>query len=206
MEKQVSSEEKLLKLIRKGDDQKRKEKEESGKGKKSSLNNKKDAQKEIGRVDFFKIANRLLLIVSVGLAGYLITNYSFKQESILPMLSINRVEFVQNVELTEILFPEPKPFIDYEQQLAQRNMFQAPWEKPKEKKKEVKSNISELSKLYKIVGIVLDDNPMVIIEELRTKQTLFLSKGEIINDAEVIDIFEDRVIFSYLGKEIELTP
>jgi hypothetical protein len=72
-------------------------------------------------------------------------------------------------------------------------------------KGEVLTELSIFKKNLKLVGVVLDGSPVVIIEDLKSKETLFMRKGDSVYGAVVDDIQEGKVIFSYQEQWVELT-
>lgn len=55
-----------------------------------------------------------------------------------------------------------------------------------------------------LLGVVSGETPQAIIEDKRTQKTYFLNKGSTFDDIEVGDIFENKVILTYKGKQFEL--
>ena len=60
-------------------------------------------------------------------------------------------------------------------------------------------------KRLKLVGVVLDQEPQAIVENRRTRQTLFLRRGDRVEGAVVKEILEGKVILTYAGQSVELT-
>ncbi len=109
-----------------------------------------------------------------------------------------------------------KSYRDYAQQLQTKDMFllpakkQIPPPKPPPRKKIQKNviktpkNVLKLNQTLKLVGIVLDNNPEAIVEDIASKQTLFLRVGDRYKEAVVEDIREGQVIFNYNGQQVVL--
>ena len=57
---------------------------------------------------------------------------------------------------------------------------------------------------YKIVGILIDQKPQVVLEDKKTRETFFLSIGEHLKGVVVEEIFPGKVIFSDRNNKIEL--
>jgi hypothetical protein len=65
--------------------------------------------------------------------------------------------------------------------------------------------VIEISQNLKLVGISWSDDPDVMIEDTKTQRTLFLKKGQMIdNEIRLKAVFKDKVILSYGEEEIEL--
>lgn len=72
---------------------------------------------------------------------------------------------------------------------------------------DVAAKEAELIKNLKLVGISIAVNPQdsyALIEDLATKNTYFLKKDETIKGLTVASILNDKVIFSYQDKQVEL--
>ena len=66
------------------------------------------------------------------------------------------------------------------------------------------SELEELTKGFKLVGISWSNEPDAIIEDEVAKRTYFISTGAMINEIKVQAIFKDKVILRYQGDEVEL--
>lgn len=67
------------------------------------------------------------------------------------------------------------------------------------------SKITEETKDLRLVGISWSTDPDVMIEDTKNKRTLFLKKGQLIdNRVKLKAVFKDKVVLSYSGEEIEL--
>jgi len=65
---------------------------------------------------------------------------------------------------------------------------------------------SELLAKYRIVGIMIDAQSTVILEDTTLQQTLFLSQGDQFNGITVEAINEENVQFNYKGQIVILSP
>jgi hypothetical protein len=65
--------------------------------------------------------------------------------------------------------------------------------------------IIEATQDLRLVGISWSGDPDVMIEDTKTKKTLFLKKGQTINnEIKLQAVFRDKVVLSYAGEEIDL--
>lgn len=188
MTKENLPEEKLLKLIRSKKTDKEKPSSAASKTKKSF------------DVSFFLSAvNGILMVTVLALAGFLAYRIFFapSKEAKAPAPASNpQVSLVQEQASQDV--PEKKPFEYYKSQFLKRDLFERPLD-------QVAANASvDLTKRYKLVGIVLGDVPEAIIEDLTTRNTMFVHQGERLDAVEVKKIEEGRVIFLQEGLEIEL--
>jgi hypothetical protein len=68
----------------------------------------------------------------------------------------------------------------------------------------LQASLAELTKDYRLQGVVLTDVPEAIIQDARTQKTEFIKVGEKLGDLTVKDIKEGFIFLSYLGEEIKL--
>lgn len=202
--KTSTSEEKLLKLIRKKDNsQIYDNKLANGK---NNVQDKKDGDVKKARhnINFLKICNRLLVAGAVVISCYIAFRYFiFNKNEIL--LAQESIEITKSIEGNDVnLFEEKKPFSYYKETIASRNIFQAPWEKLKEDIGDIVEEVPSIKKKLKLVGVLLDNNPMAIVEDLKTKQTLFVFKGDKVGGALLEEIHEGKVIFLYENERVEI--
>lgn len=102
-----------------------------------------------------------------------------------------------------------KPKEYYLQKFEIRDLFQMGYLKKKEvdfkeEKLNQASQLSELTKNLKLVGISWGDQPDAIIENPELDKTYFVKKGYMIDDIKVYDVLKDRVILRYKGEEVEI--
>ena len=119
---------------------------------------------------------------------------------------------------SETFFTAPKPYHFYEERIKKRDLFQFPKKSDKtdsllnsERDSSRESRISdgiqgstEFIKGLEVVGIVLDGNPQVIIEDGQAKTTWFLHKGDRLRQGFVEDIQEKKVILNHQGQRLEI--
>ncbi|MDP2653283.1 MAG: hypothetical protein Q8Q08_04555 [Candidatus Omnitrophota bacterium] len=63
-----------------------------------------------------------------------------------------------------------------------------------------------LSGGYQVVGIVLDDHPVAVLEGGKAEGPVFLSPGDRLEGAVLERILDGRVIFEFQGERMELAP
>lgn len=202
MRKETTSEEKLLKLIRK----------KKGEAKQGplSLEQKVEKQevskkKKETKSDSLKKINILLVSIFILLSAYAVINY-FKSNEQDKFLAERPARTKKSAKEQKGRTKEDvKPYEYYQGFITQRDIFMSPWEKPNDP---TASNVtaSEFSNQYKLVGIVLDDNPQAILEETATGQSVFVHKGDTVGNARVEEIHEGKVILLYNNEKIELVP
>ncbi len=90
-----------------------------------------------------------------------------------------------------------------------RDLFQMGYQKRKavdfkEENVNQTSQLVELTKNLKLVGISWSDDPDAIIENPELDKTYFIRKGYMIDAMKVHEIKKDRVILHYKGEEVEV--
>lgn len=196
MDRPVSSEEKLLKLIRK-----------PAAPKDNKVQTEKNSKSQI---DFLALSNKLLLILLLGLAVYVALDFFILDKKNKPQDALSTGsgvdEGTQGQSVIETV-TDVKPFSNYQSEFERRNIFQYPWEKT-DVSQPGQNNLPlvDLTSVIKISGIIVGDSPQVIVEDMKTHQTLFLSPGDSVQSAKVEEIKADRVIFNYNGNKVEMIP
>lgn len=92
---------------------------------------------------------------------------------------------------------ESDSFADYEKLFSTKAVFAPVSGSEKTFVKTAGPHLKELVSDFRLVGIMPGEEPQAIIEEKKTGQTFFLQKGENIQGIEIMDILTGRVI---LGK------
>jgi len=210
MDRNISPEEKLLRLIR-GRPKKEAQKEASvvssaQKERKIRLNYLKPLE------SFFK--TRLLNFLSfktlnVFLVSLLIMFSTYSLVNLLNPAKPRTQEDSRPAEETqkqqEIKISKPKDYDYYYKQFSKRDIFNAPLTPDKTEASNVSASLKEATKNFKLVGVILGKQPQAIIEDKATKMTHFLNKGDSLDKIQVKDILESKVILSSAGEDIELS-
>ena len=68
----------------------------------------------------------------------------------------------------------------------------------------LQASLAELTKDYRLQGVILTDEPEAIIQDARTQKTIFVKKGGQLGDLTVKEIKEGTAVLGYLGQEIKL--
>jgi type II secretory pathway component PulC len=63
---------------------------------------------------------------------------------------------------------------------------------------------AELIKDINLVGIIAGENPQAIIEDKKAQKTYYLNKGQFIGEFQVEDIQEGKIILNFNGQRFEL--
>ncbi len=206
MHEHITPEERLLKLIRK------KTPHSSGDGKDSAVKSVKRPQnlKGLGSRGVFGAVNKFFMAVCVLLAGYIGYEFLIVKNTVLTEAPESKTTVSDSAAKEMILQPESllqaKPYTYYTAPIEERDIFETPFSPTKKvAETQVVSNIPELTKNLRLVGIVLDGNSQAIIEDVEAKQTFFLHQGEGIRGSVIDEIQESRVILLYQDQRVELT-
>jgi type II secretory pathway component PulC len=68
----------------------------------------------------------------------------------------------------------------------------------------LKSSMAELTKDYRLKGVMIVGEPEAIMEDARTQKSIFVKEGDLLGDLKVKEIKEGAVILTYYGEEKEL--
>jgi len=148
----------------------------------------------------FRLLNILLLSLLVIFFIFLFSQVFMPSGARINKIS-KSVESEEKQKKTKIQISEPKDYEYYSKQFAKRDIFDAP---VIEKQPTASGDVTQAISNFKLVGIVLDDQPQAIIEDSATKETHFLNKGDKLDRIQIKEILESKVIVIYSGEEIEL--
>ncbi|MBF0479721.1 MAG: hypothetical protein HQL26_09590 [Candidatus Omnitrophica bacterium] len=197
MNKNLAAEEKLLNLIRK-------KKTVSASGQKSKTQEGRSTEKP-GFIPLFWIwINRVLLMISIILLVVICIKFYIEKKAALSVSDISsqmatldeKTDFESEINQTT-----NENFVGVTQR---RDIFSATFEQKKEEAVAPVQVPPAFSERYKLVGIMLDNNPTAILENLQNHKTFFVKKGQNVDGAILEDIKENRVIFRDRDKAVEL--
>lgn len=66
--------------------------------------------------------------------------------------------------------------------------------------------LPDLGARYRLVGLLVDGHPQIVIEDQTTQETKFLRPGDELEGAVLETIEDGRAVFNYHGGRIELKP
>ena len=197
----MTAEEKLLKIIRRKDQAKAKP--DPVKNSDKLPGHSKAFGMPARDIDILVGVNRVLIAATIVLAGFVLVRVVSMERSAKKNVVLEDKSALEEVAV-KALWPQEKSFSYFESKIGSRDVFFSPWEKPSTP---ASPDVAmDLAKDLKLVGIVLDENPKAIVEDVKNNQTLFMSKGETINNAVLKEIKSDKVIFTYNNQDVELTP
>jgi len=204
----ISSEEKLLGLIRRKDQQ-NKEARSKDSSPENPLRKRSLFSKGKGfGEDWLTTLNNILMILVFVLAVYFVMKTFGNQQKQVEALVMKTQEIKGEPLAQENIIPEPKPLDYYLNIVENRNIFNTSFDPMAP----VKNGTPPIDKMEKdprnhlrLVGIVMDQNPQAIIEDSQSKETFFLFKGDKIDEITVEDILENKVVITYRGQPYELS-
>ena len=162
-------------------------------------------------VNLLRKTTRLLVFVALGLLAFIGIRFFSAPDASVPLAEI-KVTPADEENFRLASEADPKPFAEYAAVFEARDIFESPFEKeaitPVEEPRPVETvaPVKDLTNDFLLVGIVIDDDPRAIIEDIQNQETLFLSVGEHLGEAVIKEIHEGRVVLDYQGNEIELFP
>lgn len=162
----------------------------------------KGDQKNDGWLDW---GNRFLTLLAVGIIIYAIAGVFLNRLGDEGSL-VRTSEANQDGEMLQEKkweFPQVQSFDHYAKNIQQHNIFQLPWEMPMDENIDMSTSL-QLSQQLTLMGVFLDGDPKIIIEDSATQQIHFVATGESIGNAVLQEIEADKAIFIYNGKKVEL--
>lgn len=95
---------------------------------------------------------------------------------------------------------ESKPLASYQQEISGKELFGS-GHTENAPAAAIDTNLMENLAL---VGIISGDNPQAIIEDIKSKKTYYLTKGQYIGAFLIVDIQEGKIIINHSGKRYEM--
>ena len=155
--------------------------------------------------DLLGLVSIVLIVGSIGtfcFMGY--KYYIFKEKGML-LSGVEESVALERKDFDIDVFENREPISYYEGVISKRNIFQAPWDKEKKEVVKKAEEVVSLARMIKLIGVLLDDNPTAIIENIKERKTLFMSIGDQINGAVLDEIHEGKIIFLQNSVRIEIT-
>jgi len=218
MEKELTPEEKLLRLIKSS--KKSEDKPRAASPQKEKAHPAQPAKKKfvkargVTKVGPLTLINRILLgicsIVFIATVTIFVVRFNTPAVSgtagaVQPAASAETGQ-EKELEAVGISSSEIRQLSYYADQVKQRKLFkQMAVKKPKPKKKTPKIKIGDLSKTLKLMGIIPGNPTQAIIEDSKTKNSSFVSEGDTIGDLTVEKIENGRVKLIYEEQSIFLS-
>jgi len=143
-------------------------------------------------VKALRILNKILMTIAFFLLGYILIYglYMSQYEYIFPEIASKEIRTFKLTAKT----------VNFERSIFEkRNIFQ-PF------KGHVEVMPSKISVNFKerfhIMGIILDQAPMVAFKDLDTHEVMFISEGQTLDGVFLKEITEERILFIYEGESV----
>ena len=134
----------------------------------------RDNSEKDNSLHFLDAVNYLLIVLIIGLLGYVLSKYVLTDQN--KLVAVNELEALDTkVTSEELMFFKPKPFEVYAERIQARDLFQSLSDKLRPDTTALEKAIPALHKRIKLIGILLDEDSKAIVEDLKEKQTHFLS-------------------------------
>ncbi len=149
-------------------------------------------------------AKRFIPLAFVLACAYLAVSFSW------PLIFTRKAELpaieAENIPADR---PEPakavKPLDYYLGQVRGRRVFANEFnQQPPAAEKPASAAGADLIKGINLVGIIAGENPQVAIEDLKSRRTYYVNKGQSVGDLTIDEIKEGKVIIDYKGQKFEL--
>ncbi|HPB67634.1 MAG TPA: hypothetical protein PLT76_06565 [Candidatus Omnitrophota bacterium] len=155
-----------------------------------------------------KKMTQVFQVVAIAALAYCAARwYAFAEPGALPALEENRFE-PKAVARNDPVLDSQSSFAEYSRIFSQREIFVMPYAKepPGSKARAVEPPAAPKADLvnFRLRGIVLDQHPQALVEDLAQKETLFLSPGEPMGEGILREVREDRVIVVVHDSSLEL--
>lgn len=211
MEKGISPEERLLRLIKKGskptEPTEKKDEGISKVGPKMGIPKAKGAEEQKARVgtraqkrETIKVISRFLLLFLLILGGYLLFDLITSRPGEILVEIPGALEEVPEAELVTPL----QPYEFYTKEIGKRELF-TPLIPREAGKPEAVVTLKDLAADLSLIGVIESDSRLqAIVEDRKQRKTYFLYKGDSIGEIEVKDVLEGKVILGYEDEELEL--
>ncbi|MFH1355013.1 MAG: type II secretion system protein N [Candidatus Omnitrophota bacterium] len=194
MKDNISPEERLLRLIRGT-------KKETSDKKVTAVRSVKPAY-FTGFLSFAYFTKTIKVFFVVSLI-YLIFTFLYPlfilKDAQLPKITLQEVALDEQIEPVK----DRKPVEFYLQDIKGRQIFDTPLVQKDTAKEEVSVSLDFIKEL-KLLGIISGDDPQAIIQDKKTEQTYYLSRGQSVGEIKVEEIQDGRVVLNYKGKKFEL--
>lgn len=209
MQDNISPEEKLLDLIKKGKDNikdippEQPKQEKSAEGPVAPIGVPKKIR--IRYASPFSILNKFLIIAVICAIVYMVFAYKYPYK---PETEISSHVEIEKGEGAIGETPKPLPPVShYMDIMSRRQMFKL-YEVPKPKPQgptKPKVTLQQLLAGYTFVGVIFGDVPQAIVEEKKTGQSFYLTAGQFLGEIKIEKIERGRITVSYEDESMDIS-
>jgi len=151
---------------------------------------------------------KFLLVLAAGLALLVVYSAGIRPPE---EAAFSHIESKPSKKERNIVIKETKAadFEDYAAVIKGKDMFAAPNKKAADTSSRkpaasVQQDFMLFSGGYELKGIVIDRDPVAIIEDIKKKQTMFLGQNDNLGEAVIKVILDEKVVFGYRGRDVEM--
>ena len=213
MDKDLSPEEKLLRLIKKR--KPKKPEEEPAKSEEVESRTAEEPKEKIEDAGYmpqlpkglpkFKdivIINKILFGLFVITVIYFLLDYFFLTPAGITPVSTEELKIKESVQAE----PIRHPYSYYEGQIRGRDLFKPLLKEQPLVKEAVEAELEDIIGNLSLLGVISGESPQAIIEDKKKRKTYFLNRGDRLGGIELKEILEleGKVTLIYRGKEFDL--
>ena len=157
-----------------------------------------------------KIAIMKKVVVSMAVVSLLYLVYSMrfmdKDRAFASLLTRKASFAAASIEHKGVRLKQEKDYLAFLKKVEEKNIFSLPRIKEaKGRPKVERSQLEQVVKNLRLVGILKNDSLKAIIEDTAKNNTFFLAEGDsFLDDIRIEKIGKDRVIVYYKGERFEL--
>ena len=160
--------------------------------------------KDLRELDI-RVVNRMLNLLIFILVFYFIANLTSSVMHLNQPLELEPKIEKSSTAGTAALPSLLKAASYYLDKIRERDIFNMGAKRVADTAKGPSQKLLAATEKLKLVGIAWSPDPDVMIEDTVNQRTMFLKKGQMINnEVKVEAVFKDKVILSYQGEEVEL--
>lgn len=198
MKENISPEERLLRLIRKG---KKQDKPLEDKSAAAVLNPLSPVFKRPAiKLNLQKVA----LIVFIVSWVYPLSSFVYSY------FGLKKIKLPDIAALNAVTEPISKPALEaktrefYAQGVRERKIFSSAGQPAVSSGSQVSGIDPDLIKDFTVVGIIAGDSPQAIIEDKKAQKTYYLEKGQFMGEFRIEEIQDGKIVLDYKGQRFEL--
>lgn len=147
-----------------------------------------------------RVLNTALIVILIALLAYFLYDLFYSSSRKKDMDIFMQSERAPGADEDAAI--EVKPYSFYSSAVDGRNIFM-----PQQVEVEevvTGPTVEEISSTLSLIGIIAGERPQAIIEDKKTGKSHFLYNGGFVGKAKIVDILPDSVIMEYQGQTFEL--
>lgn len=146
----------------------------------------------------------ILIFLALSIIG--ISTSLQKANRMTDFAQLNPAKDEDSISSPDYKAKELKPFSYYSEIIGKRQLFKIiASAEAKEKPKTASGPALDAIKNYSLLGVIGGANPQAIIEDKKTKQTIYLQKGQSLGEFKVKDVQDGKIILESGEETAELS-